>query len=58
LRPRRIRLVLEAGFAVVVAAVIMGAYLISEVMGTVGDSFHPKVDELIADVGDIRRNGE
>jgi hypothetical protein len=37
---------IEAGCAVVVAAVIMDAYLISGVTGTVGDSFRPKVDEL------------
>jgi hypothetical protein len=49
---------LEAGFAVVVAAVIVGAYLISTVMDTVGDPFHPKMDELVADLGDIRRHGE
>lgn len=49
---------IEAGCAVVVAAVIMDAYLISGVTGTVGDSFRPKVDELIADTGDIRGRGE
>jgi hypothetical protein len=49
---------LEAGFSAVVVAVVWAAFLVSRVIGAVGDSFHPKIDELIADVGDIRRRGE
>jgi hypothetical protein len=49
---------LEAGCSVIVAAVLVSALLLSRVIGAAGDSFHPKVDELIADLGDIRRRGE
>jgi hypothetical protein len=46
---------LEAGFSAVVVAVVWAAFLVSRVVGVIGDSFHPKVDELMADVGDLRR---
>jgi hypothetical protein len=49
---------LEAGFSVVVAAVLAAAFIISRVMGAAGDSFHPKVDGLLLELSDIRRQGE
>jgi hypothetical protein len=38
---------LEAGFSVVVAAIVFGTFLITGVLEAVGDSLHPKLDELI-----------
>ena len=45
---------MEAGFAVVSATVIWIGFLIVEVAGTVGDSFHPKIDNIVEELRDAR----